>query len=69
MSLDRTTGFNEAAANSPRKAIGSACSTSRSGSGFNEAAANSPRKAEPRGGRQAQRARFNEAAANSPRKE
>ena len=61
-------GFNEAAANSPRKVAGLVELLAHQ-PGFNEAAANSPRKAPLRqtAGSRAT-SRFNEAAANSPRK-
>ena len=63
-----SSGFNEAAANSPRK-VSAVFRPHELRSRFNEAAANSPRKGRfaPRTVGRAQS--FNEAAANSPRKE
>ena len=59
--------FNEAAANSPRKA-GSVNMIADMTWGFNEAAANSPRKGYSLLVTDQSNRSFNEAAANSPRK-
>jgi len=65
--LSPSLGFNEAAANSPRKYPGRRALRLRA-ERFNEAAANSPRKSPMRGTPSPWRQCFNEAAANSPRK-